>query len=106
MLGCVFFFQSIQDVSTPTWSRLELLLCETQDSIFSYDHFNGQIEETSSKQFLSQERCHGGADLSIFNRRLTPLSTLGMGGARLLGNRLINPIFLMHDELRYASHII
>ena len=70
--------------SERTWSRLVLLLCETQDAIFSYGQFNGQIEETSSKQFLSQERCHGVADLSILNRRLTPLSTLGMGGARLL----------------------
>jgi hypothetical protein len=27
-----------------TWSRLMLLLCETEDSIFKYDQFNGHIE--------------------------------------------------------------
>lgn len=30
--------------SERTWSRLTLLLCETEDSIFSYDEFKGHIE--------------------------------------------------------------
>lgn len=33
-----------QSESERTWSRLVLLLCETEDSIFTYDQFNGHIE--------------------------------------------------------------
>lgn len=39
-----------------TWSRLMLLLCETEESIFKYDQFNGHIEHAISKRSLPNER--------------------------------------------------
>lgn len=44
-----------QSESERTWSRLMLLLCETEDAIFTYDQFNGQIEIAHPKRPWLQE---------------------------------------------------
>jgi len=38
-----------------TWSRLMLLLCETEDSIFKYDQSNGHIEIAIQKDILTEQ---------------------------------------------------
>lgn len=50
-----------------TWSRLMLLLCETEESIFKYDQFNGYIENAISKRSLSKES-NGLNQLSILKK--------------------------------------
>ncbi len=74
--------------SERTWSRLVLLLCETEDSIFSYDQFNGHMEVASPKRSLLQESSHGFERLSVFNRRPTGLSTQRMGRGLLFDSVL------------------
>jgi hypothetical protein len=74
--------------SERTWSRLVLLLCETEDSIFSYDQFNGHIEVVPPKRSLPHESRHDFEGLSMFNRRPTRLSTGGMGRGLLFDSVL------------------
>ena len=52
--------------SERTWSRLVLLLCETENTIFSYDQFNGHIEVAPPKRSLPHESSHGFNSLSMF----------------------------------------
>jgi len=56
--------------SERSWSRLELLLCETEDTIFSRDQYNGHIDVAPPKRFLPEERSHGFHGLLMRNRRL------------------------------------
>lgn len=41
-----------------TWSRLMLLLCDTEHSIFDHDQFNGHIEVTPPRQPVTAEETH------------------------------------------------
>jgi hypothetical protein len=50
--------QLLKSESERIWPRLILLLCETKDSIFSYDQYNGYIEVAPSKRTLLQESSH------------------------------------------------
>ncbi len=43
-----------------TWSRLMLLLCETEDSIFKCDGFDGHVENDTTKSDFDSERNNGG----------------------------------------------
>ncbi|HEL9716989.1 TPA: ATP-binding protein [Legionella pneumophila] len=74
--------------SERTWSRLMLLLCETEDSIFSYDQFNGHIEVAPPERSLLQESSHDFEGLSMFKRRPTRLSTQRMGRGLLFNSFL------------------
>lgn len=58
-----------QSESERTWSRLTQLLCETEESIFTYDQFNGHIEIAPPKKSLPHERRHGFDSLSMFKRQ-------------------------------------
>ena len=61
--------------SERTWSRLILLLCETEDSIFNYDQFKGHVEMATPKRLLPNENSHSLKNLTVFERRPTPFST-------------------------------
>lgn len=58
--------------SERTWSRLTLLLCETEDSIFGYDQFNGHIEVAFPQRYLSQASSHVSDGLSMLRGQSTP----------------------------------
>lgn len=79
--------------SERTWSRLTLLLCETEDSIFTYDQFNGHIEIVPPKRSLSHESSHDFEGLSMFKRRPTRLSTQRMGRGLLF-----DPVLPLEDS--------
>lgn len=51
-----------------TWSRLMLLLCETEYSIFTYDEFNGHIEIVPPKSDLPHKGSHDSNGLSIISK--------------------------------------
>lgn len=53
------------------WSRLTLLLCETEDSIFSYNQFNGHIDVTQTTINSLQESSQSYNELSNFDIQTT-----------------------------------
>ncbi|HAU1718488.1 TPA: hypothetical protein JBI80_14065 [Legionella pneumophila] len=71
-----------------TWSRLMLLLCETEDSIFNYEQFNGHIEHiVPGKHFIDK----GSKSLerpSVLGKRTNRFSTKLMDSESFLDSFL------------------
>ncbi|KTD07517.1 hypothetical protein [Legionella jamestowniensis] len=86
--------------SERTWSRLMLLLCETEDSIFSYDQFNGHIEVAPPKSSVHNENNHGFKDLSMFKRRPTRLPT------QHTGRGLFDSVIRLENRTREQEEVL
>ncbi|KGP63581.1 hypothetical protein EP47_05540 [Legionella norrlandica] len=67
-----------------TWSRLKLLLCETEDSIFKYEQFNGHIEHIIPERHFVDEGSKGLERQSTHGKSPSRFSTKIMTGEPFL----------------------
>jgi hypothetical protein len=75
-----------------TWSRLMLLLCETEDSIFKHDQFNGRIENASPEKKPVTNNRNELHRTSLFKKRFRRILT------EFKDNRLSPDSFLQKEH--------